>query len=582
MPLTNWHRTGAAALFVACISSGARADDVIDSPMYRDPELPLARVVKTYPTGLSKLWLEALERPEADYKCNAALAIASAHERGLKGLDVTIAPLRRELDRSDLNPTARLAIVRALVILDARESAADLFKLRSADDNHLNDLIDPTLARWDHRPARPDWLKRLEQPPHKRATVRAIQSLVAVREERAAPLLRNLLFLRDVSPAVHLEAARALSILRPEGPETIEDANRLMADAASSSLTNRLLAATLTCHGKGEAAVRLLMALAKDPEPAVAAIALARLIKIDAKLVEPLLVQILGNLDPKVRGLGVKALSLGPSAVHIHLLGDRLSDSHPDVRSQARQSMRGFGNIASWRQAVIREATRVLDSEDWRGQEQAAIVLAQLGHVAATRRLSELLTAQRPEVGVAAAWALRKLAVAETLPIVLEHFRTTLESPKIPQDAIDPQLCQIALFLGQSKYQAASTTLQSVISPRSAAGFETRAAAIWALGFIHEGKPEPALVGALAGRVSAVHPGDLEDSRVRRMSAVSLGRLKAQGALPTLREFFRARKQSLDVVNNACGWAIEQITGERMASATVEEMQRDWFLAPLK
>jgi hypothetical protein len=59
--------------------------------------------------------------------------------------------------------------------------------------------------------------------------------------------------------------------------------------------------------------------------------------------------------------------------------------------------------------------------------------------------------------------------------------------------------------------------------------------------------------------------------------------MKAKGALGTLRKFYNAKKPSLDPVNNACGWAIEQITGEAMLLAdTVEpagEPFKNWLWA---
>src|SRR5262245_9071912 len=358
-----------AALIGGAVCSHAVADDVIDSPMYRSPELPLAPVVKTYPEGMAKLWLEALERPEVDYKCNAALAIAAAHEGGMKELRVAVAPLLRELDRPDVNPTVRLAAVRALLTLNARESAPRLLKLTATGDIHLCELIDPALARWKHDSAREIWLMRLDQP-RKRTTVLAIQSLVAVREKKALAPLRRLLFLRDVAPAVRIESARALAITRPDGPECTEDAERLQGGASPQGISDRLAAAALLGRSKGEVAEKLLLSLAKDSEPAVAAIAVARLIQIDAKLVEPLLGSILTSIDAKVRGLGVTALALQPSDAHIQLLAERLSDPHPDVRSQARQVLRGFGGMASLREPVIREATRILANQDWRGLDE--------------------------------------------------------------------------------------------------------------------------------------------------------------------------------------------------------------------
>jgi hypothetical protein len=58
--------------------------------------------------------------------------------------------------------------------------------------------------------------------------------------------------------------------------------------------------------------------------------------------------------------------------------------------------------------------------------------------------------------------------------------------------------------------------------------------------------------------------------------------MKATSTLPTLREYYPSKKPSIDPTNNACGWAIEQITGEKMPPAgTVEAMQLGWFLQPL-
>src|SRR5262245_27657979 len=76
-------------------------DDAIDAPMYKAPEVPMLRVVPVFPEGATPLWLKALERPEAEYRCQVAEAVAKAHERGAKGLEVTVAPLTAALDRPD-------------------------------------------------------------------------------------------------------------------------------------------------------------------------------------------------------------------------------------------------------------------------------------------------------------------------------------------------------------------------------------------------------------------------------------------------------------------------------------------------
>jgi hypothetical protein len=100
---------------------------------------------------------------------------------------------------------------------------------------------------------------------------------------------------------------------------------------------------------------------------------------------------------------------------------------------------------------------------------------------------------------------------------------------------------------------------------------------------LHEGKTDPALVKALGERLNDTRSMPPEDLRVRRMSALSLGRLKGKELLPSLRLYYRERKPSQDPINNACGWAIEQITGEKMpAPETVKAVDLQWFLVPAK
>jgi hypothetical protein len=310
----------------------------------------------------------------------------------------------------------------------------------------------------------------------------------------------------------------------------------------------------------------------------------------------PLLDPVLASPDAGVRRFGVEVLLRQPTDDRLKRLADRLGDPHPDVRARARQALHELAVKAEWKAAVLREGTRVLGGDDWRALEQAAILLAQLDHKPAADRLAGLLRHPRPEAFVAAAWALRALAVPDTPPKVLAHFEETYQAmlragpaavrPDAP--AVDRQLAQLAQLLGRAKHAPADGLLLRLVPPTAdqgpnPAGPETRAAAAWALGWLHEGAADAAVAGLLAGRVRAVNPGDLEDPRVRWMSAVALGRLKAAGELPTLRKFYVDRKPSLDPVNNACGWAIERITGEKVPPpGVVERFRTDWFLVPVE
>lgn len=582
-----------ASAFVLCpCPVRAAFDEVIDSPMYQAPDLPAPPVVMVFPEEAKGLWLKALERPEADLRCKAADAIALAQRRGVKGLETTVAPLLAALDRPDQHPAVRLAVAQALIALDARDAAPSLLRQSQSAGGDLRDLVEPALARWDYRPARAVWLARLAEPAApQRGLVLAAQGLAAVREGEAADRLREMALSDRAAGAIRLEAARALGSLRDDGLEA--DAERLAADTSTRGLLTRLAAASLLRRHRGEKAVRLLQRLAADPEPAAAALAVARLIEIDPKLLAPEAERLLASPDPKLRSLGVEVLLRQPTEKHVRLLADRLDDPHPEVRVKARRALSELAARKEFRDAVIERATRVLAAGEWRGLEQATILLAQLGHKPAGGRLVELLASDRPEVYVTAAWGLRRLADPETLPGVVrqvesrqKRLRAAASRPDPTAVLLDHQLSQLNQLLGQQKHGPADAVLRQFIprmeKPMTApVGSESRAAAIWALGLIHEKKAVPDLATALEARLNDIGSMPPEDIRVRRMSAVALGRLRAKEALPSLRAGFSDKEPSLNPVNNACGWAIEQLTGEAVPPPkTIRTAQRDWFLTP--
>jgi HEAT repeat protein len=588
----------AAAALVAVIGGTpglARGDD-LDSVMYSAPEIRVARTVKTHSAKLAEAWAAALERPERDVRVGAALAIARAHEDGAAGLTAAIPALLRVLDRPDEHPAVRAAAVRALVALDARAAAPAFLALAAGDDPDLCDAVESALARWDHTPARALWLARLEPSVVSRAGVRAIRCLGAVREERAAGRLRELVMAAETAPAVRLAAAAALGEIRRSGSEA--DALKLGADLTPAGRTGRLAAASLLRRHEGAEAVRALQTLAADPEPAVAAIATTRLSELGTRHLLPVLAAVMGSEGAEVRGRGVAAMIDNPSADSLLLLRRALSDPHPDVRGAARRGLRALA--ADRRGAVIGHAADALGGAEWRAQEQAAILLAQLDHKPAAPRLVALLTTERSEVAVAVGWALRTLAVADTLPaararVAEVHAGLLKPVPARPRGvtpaALDRQLAHLVQFMGQAGYAAADADLRKLV-PRilrpgmppvfTPVGAETRAAAVWALGLFHEQKADAGVIDLILGRLQGDGLFGPDDQRVRRMAAVSLGRLRAAGAKKLLADFTPGPEPSTDVVTNACRWALARQAGQPAPDPGVIELpQRDWFLTPV-
>src|SRR5262249_34402640 len=146
---------------------------------------------------------------------------------------------------------------------------------------------------------------------------------------------------------------------------------------------------------------------------------------------------------------------------------------------------------------------------NWRGLEQATILLVQLDYKPAAERLIKLLTFNRPEVFISAGWGLRRLAVPDTLPAGSRHFEYVyglskggekLQCENFPIASWDRQLCHLAQFIGQSRYKPAEAVIRNQV-PRHrkpgdvpVIGQESRAACVWTLGLFYEGKPEAALI----------------------------------------------------------------------------------------
>ncbi|MBO0696755.1 MAG: HEAT repeat domain-containing protein [Zavarzinella sp.] len=552
--------------------------------MYADPDVPLARIVKVFPPRLIGLWLQALERSEDDLKCQAAAAIALARDRGMPGLEATVAPLLKALDRPEQHPTVRIAVAQALIALDTREVAPTLFTHLQTDGVEMRNVVDPALARWDYKPARAAWLERVEKAGIPRQSLLlAIRGLGTVREPKGVMRLRDLALSEKGDPIVRLEAARALGAIQTTGLE--KDAERLAQEPGTAGNVAQLAAAAILRHHHSDEATKLLQRIAVESEPAAAVIALDGLLENDPGLVLGLLPKLTGSPDPGVRSRAVEAYRRRPAADHIPLVANLLDDPHPQVRIGARKALLVSAGRPEFRDGVLREATRHLATDHWRALEQATILLASLDHKPAAGRFVELLRFERPEVFVAAAWGLRKLAVAETLPAQLaEVERRWSRSQKLdatePRTAIDLEVSQLAQSLGRARYAPAAPVLARFVPKQWNIGPESRAAAIWALGLIHENAPPERLVDGLIDRLTDDSTTVPEDLRVRRMAAVTLGRVKAKEAVTSLKKYY-PRKLTAEPFPNACGWALQQITGEPLpGSGTVDVVQRGWFLEP--
>jgi HEAT repeat protein len=361
------------------------------------------------------------------------------------------------------------------------------------------------------------------------------------------------------------------------------DAEELAAEKASPGSVAHLAAASLLRKHRSDEAARILQRLAVGAEYATAAVALEGLLEADPRRVLPLMPQVVASPDATVRGHGVEAHRRCPRPEHIPLVAELLDDPHPQVRVRARKALLEVARAAEHGDAVRRQATRLLATSRWRALEQATILLTALDHKPAAPRFVELLQFERPEVFVAAAWGLRKLALPETLPAQLREIERRWDRSLNPLERdlramIDLQVAQLAQSLGRARYGPAAPVLGRFVPKQWNIGPESRASAIWALGLIHENAAPSPLVYELIERLTDESVTNEEDPRVRRMAAVALGRMKAREAVDSLKKYYPGKLTTYPLAN-ACGWALHRITGGALPPAgTVEAVQGGWFL----
>jgi hypothetical protein len=231
--------------------------------------------------------------------------------------------------------------------------------------------------------------------------------------------------------------------------------------------------------------------------------------------------------------------------------------------------------------AVVREtAMAALDRDGWREQEQAALLLGALDHKPAAESLIRRMDVERGEVMIATAWALKQLAIPETLPALLAKAVQQREKPS--GDAVSEQLGHLFEAMAAMNYDAAIPEMRRYV-PEAAGGAVARSGAIWALGHLLKDRPDPELGVQLMVRAKDFPggPGNPpEDPLVRQMCVVSVGRMKMKEHVPDLL-ILVGPDRNADIHEYGYAWAIKEITGEIVPdSKPFEFAEVGWFIEP--
>jgi HEAT repeat protein len=559
-------------------------DPVVDWAAANDPKIVLPTVMIDWSPDLPLLWKRALEHQEADVQREAADAIARAHQLGMPvsptlGQELS-ETLVKVLEEPDQHVVARAAAARALVQIDARQTAELLSRHATRGPLEVTQIVEPALAHWDFQPQRDVWLQRLSQGARPALLQLAFEGLAVLGEERAIADLTRLS--REVhEPATkRLSAARALATIQRSGLEEL--AGQLAKRMGPTSLVDRLVAASLLSQHSGEATLALLDSFADDPEPSVAAQAMQRLLELAPQRLIARAEASLAHRDARIRELTLAALATDPSPESIARIAPLLDDPIVQNRTLARRTLLTMAGDERLHPVVVEHTTAVLMQDAWRGDQQAILILTTLEQRQVGPRYLALLEHSRPEVFVTAAWGLRKFAIPDLVEPMFaaaqkynDQIRPRGMSPSYHADL----LAHLHEALGILRHAPAGSHLRTYV-PKGLPD-SPRAAAVWSLGLLLQDMPDATLASQLEERLADVSSLPPESPAVRAMCAVTLGRMKSESSLPVLRKWYEIHTHN-DHVGRCCGWAIEQITGEKLPDPDVKHIKvGDWFLEPL-
>lgn len=584
-----------SVVLVGWLAAASHAEEQIPIPphylMDRDPPEQAHEVVWHLNPLLLPLWKQAIAHPESELQRQAAVAIAQAHQLGHEGLDTFRPELLALLKSEGIHPATRYAAAKALIVLESRDSAADLFAVSQREGKDLRQLVEPALARWGYEPIRAVWAGRIALPTTpRRDLLLAIQGLAQARITSAHPDLLNIALDPSRPVDIRLAAARAAGETAEKGLEP--SATALF---TRGTLIDRLCAAALLIRHRSPESVSLNQTLALDPEPAVCGMALRTLFESDPQLVLPVTEASLISADANVRKVAIETYLKLPTVERLETLSAHLSDPHPDLRGMVRDGFFTHSHNPTFESGIRASTIRALGGHDWRGQEQAALLLAALDRKEVAPRLVELLESDRDEVMIATAWALRMLAVPETAPAITDKVRRQSERETYSLHGPTHQVAHLCEALGQLRYTPAIPVLRIYVPKTQKYNERSRSGAIWGLSRMFEDAaappsptPLPESDRRLAEELAAQFMGRVRESSgmppewpmVRRVSALAIGRMRAASQIPGLKEMIGTEVDS-EPIDLAMRWSVLRISGENLPIALPASAERTgWFMEP--
>ena len=556
----------------------------VDLVMYEDPTFEYVEPIFSIPDTPIPVWERALARDDDQLLRVTMDAIAKAHRLGMKGTEVFLPRLVEILDNKRTALSVRRSAVATLIELGSTDHSSLLAEQTRQYGQSIGVFAEPALATWKSDAFLEDWIDRLEDAvAGDQALVNAMQGVSTLKATDATESLKRFVADRSRASRVRLAAGRALGKMHIDGLQDV--AGNLIDNNDRNGLDDLLAVALLEQHTDRES-IDLLKQLVGRKSSIVQASALNRLAEIDSGMLLTFVDELVTSHDVNVRRPIARAMIDAKSANWIEALAALLGDVNPGLRREVASALFDLAEKDDLRDEVVAETSRILAQDEWRGCEQAAMVLVNLDAREISDRLEVLLDHPRGEVTIAAAWGLRRFKQMEHLPAMLrraEKVHRGLKKGELTIDSVGPegQVAQLFMAFGEMRFGEAEPLMKKYLPKDFTLGDEARTAAVWAIGLLNEGNSPPALVRTLLQRMNDWQSEFPEIGSVRGMCAMSLARMKSESSVPNIREY---ALENGSFVSQSCWWALQQLVGDTPPPLPppFEQKYTEWFLSPIQ
>jgi hypothetical protein len=548
--------------------------------MHLDPWIEPPTYVDRFDSRLLPLFLRALnEATDTEIQAAAAYSLARVQKLKLGDVKPASADLLRLL-RDTKSPNVRQACAMLAANGDFQESTSVLLQLAIQGNDDMRLIVEPALARWKTEDIRTVWRERLVQKDVTDVAYQlAAEGLVALKDTASV----DSLLIRVADPGseygLRMAAADALRILDPARAR--EAATPLMTD----SIPSKLLAVTLL-DSQLEDAWKTAMALCTDPSTGVASAVWQMIFRHKPELLQDSLETGRQYPDAFVRMTAARTMRLFPNPERLTWLHSQLSDVHIEVRNVARQMLLNVSREhEELKLQIVQEAADGLksDPKDWQGLEQRLILLGQMKATEFGPLCLPLLAHPRDEVSVSAAWLLHLYpdpALYETIreQIVADH--TAVTSGNAGMTTVHFRLRYFFQYAGIVRMKEVDEIMQQQFNKLNPMSPLARAAALWAVGLLHEKSADAELASKYVGRIQDRNSIPPEIEEVRRMSVMGLGLIRASDSADVVVDAFRI-DSPLSLICGQARWVLPLLgQPQPPAMPPIEQFTGGWKITP--